>query len=194
VPSIRALTADLLERVLPGSALARAEGGYPAERALPTPPGVPTPSAPAPPGAPESAAPSYVNQAFSEALERARHQWTFNLLVAFGTAGLVIVGIAVSVTWVLIGQANVWALLLGPGATLLGVVNWLLTRPAAQLSRADNQISLLTLVWTSYAQELRSCTAMPDPAAAAACTGRAGADAVNYFNAILSHPAEPPNS
>ena len=125
--------------MLPGAPAPRAGSAPPAERALPAPPGVPTPPRLLPPPR-EAAAPSYVNQAFSEALERARHQWTFNLLVAFGTAGLVIVGIAVSVTWVLGGQANVWALLLGPGATLLGVVNWLLTRPAAQLSRADNQI------------------------------------------------------
>jgi hypothetical protein len=190
----RPLIADLLERVLPGPPAPGRAGEAPADRALPAPPGVPPPPASATPPPPEVAVPSYVNQAFSDALERARHQWTFNLLVAFGTAGLIVVGIAISVTWVLSGEGTVWAVLLGPGATLVGVINWLLTRPAAQLSRADNQISLLSLVWTSYAQELRSCTAMPDPAAAAACTGRAGADAVNYFNAILSHPAEPPAS
>jgi protein phosphatase len=187
----RPLIADLLGRVLPGPPAPWQSTGTPADRALPAPPGVPTPPAPATPAPPEAAVPSYVNQAFSEALERARHQWTFNLLVAFGTAGLIVVGIAISVTWVLSGASTVWAVLLGPGATLVGVINWLLTRPAAQLSRADNQISLLSLVWTSYAQELRRCTAMPDPAAAAACTGRAGADAVNYFNAILSHPDPP---
>ncbi len=197
VPTNRQLTTDLLRRLLPGLPQTEAEADHPAERALPAPPGVPAlpPPAAAHPVAPEAAVPSYVNQAFSEALGRARQQWTFNLLVAFGTAGLVIVGVAISVTWVLGGQANLWALLLGPGATLIGVINWLLTRPAAQLSRADNQISLLTLVWTSYAQELRSCAAVPDPAAAATCTGHAGAEAVQYFNAILSNqPAPPPTA
>ncbi len=197
VPSTSQLTTDLLRRLLPGVPIPEAEAAHPAERALPAPPGVPLSHpavAPVAPVAPEAAVPSYVNQAFSEALGRARQQWTFNLLVAFGTAGLVIVGITISVTWVLGGQANIWALLLGPGATLIGVINWLLTRPAAQLSRADNQISLLTLVWTSYAQELRSCAALPG-AAASTCTGHAGADAIQHFNTILSNqPAPPPTA
>jgi hypothetical protein len=181
----------MIRRVLPAPPAAHA-----AERALPNP-GAPAPANPlAPPGlapppatkdAPAAAAPSYVNQAFSEALERSRHQWTFNLLIAFGTAGLIVAGAVITVIWLFSGQANLLMMLFGPGATLLGIANWLLTRPSRQLSQADNQISLLTLVWTNYAQELRSCGAITDPTAAAECTGHAGADAVHYFNEILSN-------
>jgi hypothetical protein len=62
----------------------------------------------------------------------------------------------------------------------------MVTQPTAQLNRAGNQISLLTIVWTNYAQELRNCARITDPTQAASCSQRAGAEAVQYFNQIVS--------
>ena len=137
--------------------------------------------------------PATVNQAFSDALHRARQQWSFNLLIAFVTAGLIILGTILTVIWLANGQGAPYSILIGPGAALLGVGSWVITRPAAQLSRADTQISLLALVWANYAQELRSCAALRDPAATATCTAQAGADAVRYFNEILGALPPPPD-
>src|SRR5262249_43797830 len=136
--------------------------------------------------APAAADADYVSQAMNAALGRARQQWTFNLLVAAVSASLVIGGcILTAVTW-LLGAVSPIRVLCGPGVGLLGITSWLVTQPAAQLARADNQISLLTIVWTNYAQELRSCSHLPDPAGAAACNARAGAEAVQYFNQIVA--------
>ncbi len=154
---------------------------YPAVTTAPAPVAAPAPL----PVALDPGSPDYVSQAMTEATNRARQQWTFNLLMAAISAALVIGGCLLTALMLLLGQPGLLDLLFGPGVGLLGVMSWLVTQPAAQLSRADNQISLLTIVWTNYAQELRACGRMTDPNAVAACNQRAGADAVQYFNQII---------
>jgi serine/threonine protein phosphatase PrpC len=157
----------LIGRLLPG----RRPGSR--DRGLPAPP------------AGDAAATDYVNQAMGAALARARQQWTFNLLLAASTASLVIGGCILTVINWLVGDTAALDAFFGPGVGLLGILGWLITKPSAQLNRAGNQISLLTIVWTNYAQELRACTRLTDPAGAAACAQHVGAEAVQYFNQIV---------
>jgi serine/threonine protein phosphatase PrpC len=168
--------ATLIARLLPGH-------GAPGEidRSLATPG-----SGPVAPVIPPDAPPDYVSQAMSAALARAHQQWTFNLLMAGVSASLVIGGCLVTIGTLLLGKGEQLGALFGPGVGLLGIVSWLVTQPTSQLNRAGNQISLLTIVWTNYAQELRNCARITDPTQAASCSQRAGAEAVQYFNQIVT--------
>jgi hypothetical protein len=102
------------------------------------------------------------------------------------SASLVIGGCLVTIGTLLLGKGEQLGALFGPGVGLLGIVSWLVTQPTSQLNRAGNQISLLTIVWTNYAQELRNCARITDPTQAASCSQRAGAEAVQYFNQIVT--------
>lgn len=168
--------AALITRLLPGHS-----GPMDVDRSLAVPG-----SGPVAPVIPPDAPPDYVNQAMSAALGRAHQQWTFNLLMAGVSATLVIGGCLVTIGTLLLGKGEQLGALFGPGVGLLGIVSWLVTQPTAQLNRAGNQISLLTIVWTNYAQELRNCARITDPTQAAACSQRAGAEAVQYFNQIVA--------
>ncbi|HMA35291.1 MAG TPA: protein phosphatase 2C domain-containing protein [Chloroflexia bacterium] len=143
---------------------------------------------PGPP--PDTAGADPVSVAMSAALARARQQWTFNLLVAAASACLVLGGcLLTGITW-LLGHGGLLEALFGPGLGILGILGWLVTQPAAQLTRAGTQISLLSIVWVNYAQELKTCARLGDPAATAACSERAAAQAVGYFNQIIGGPAK----
>ncbi|HUS16177.1 MAG TPA: protein phosphatase 2C domain-containing protein [Chloroflexia bacterium] len=136
-----------------------------------------------PPGAPGDG--DAVGGALTAALARSRQQWTFNLIMAVVSAGFVVGGLFLAgITWML-GQGELFPLLFGSGLSLLGVLSWMLTQPAAQLTRASSQISLLSIIWVSYAEELKSCARLADPAGTAACNERAAGQAVQYFNQVI---------
>lgn len=123
--------------------------------------------------------------ALAAAMARARQQWLFNLFIAGASAGLVLAGcVLTAVAWWL-GRGTAWEGLFGPGLGVLGLAGWLVSRPADQLARAGTQISLLTVVWVNYAQEMKACARIADPAAAAACNEHAAGQAVVYFQQIM---------
>lgn len=133
--------------------------------------------------------PDPVSQALNAAMGRARQQWLFNLLVALLSVALVLAGcVAAVLTWVL-GRDGLFAVLFGSGLGLVGVLSWLVTQPAAQLNRASAQISLLSISWVNYSQEVKGCSALSDPSAASSCNDRAGAQAVRYFDQIIGGPS-----
>jgi hypothetical protein len=137
-----------------------------------------------------------VSVALAAAMARARQQWLFNLFIAGASAGLVLAGcLLTAVAWWL-GRGTAWEGLFGPGLGVLGLAGWLVSRPADQLARAGTQISLLTVVWVNYAQEMKACARIADPAAAAACNEHAAGQAVVYFQQIMGGegpgPVPPP--